>query len=235
MLRIWSESLISAVSEDAEFLGVLASQVDSKFNLKVFDAESVRGGALNNCDHALILWDLTTLPIEDLQSYLKTNPNILGTCSVLIVCDDQTIDMAGQVLHSGAIDFVRKPAHANELRERLRLARRPWVRAMRTTFDFLGSMNVEFTTMEQKILLCFLASPDFAASRASINAELWNSSAVNSNSLDVHLFNIRRKIEPTGLEIRFNNKRGSWVLTSKKMPSHSAQERLSGGENESKG
>lgn len=233
MLRVWSETLIAAVSEDVEFLGALAGQVDSHFHLKIFDAGAVRAGALNGCDNSLIVWDLTTLPIADLNNYLNANPTTLRTCSLLLVCPENGAESAGHVTEEGAIDFIVKPARISELRARLRLARRPWVRAMRTTFDFLGSLNVEFTTMEQRILLCFLASPDFSASRASINNELWKSSAVNSNSLDVHLFNIRRKIEPTGLQIRFNNKRGTWILSTKTLPVPTTAEPARRGINES--
>ncbi|MBX3018456.1 MAG: response regulator transcription factor [Bdellovibrionaceae bacterium] len=233
MQRIWNETLISAVTEDAEFLGALASQVESHFHLKVHDGASVRDGTLNGCEHSLIVWDLTTLEASELEKFLCANPQVLRTCSLFLICDRSTLASAAQLTEKGAIDFIVKPVQPAELNIRLKLARRPWVRAMRTTFDFLGSLHVEFTTMEQRILLCFLASPDFAASRASINAELWNSSSVNSNSLDVHLFNIRRKIAPTGLEIRFNNKRGSWILTTKNPPHTMTSAAAHGGHHDS--
>lgn len=215
MIRIWSETSITAVSDDVEFLGLLAQQSEFQFQMKAFSSEAVRAGALKLDADCLVLWDLSCLPAADLEAFLKSNPVLLRTCSLVIVATDRDLANAVQLTEMGAIDFIRKPVAAEELRARLRLARRPWVRAMRTTFDFLGAFNVDFTTMEQKILLCFLASPDLSASRAAINTELWSASSVNSNSLDVHLFNIRRKIEPTGLQIRFNNKRGTWCLSMK--------------------
>jgi len=217
MLRIWSESHLVVVSEDTEFVGILAGLLDPLHRLQIFDSVTLESASGQDFSSALIVWDLDSSPSGRLDSFLKMNPHILRSCSLLLVGGEHQTQQFSQLSQAGAVDFLMKPVRREELRTRLDLARRPWVKAMRTTFEFIEALNAEFTITEQKILLVFLASPNFSASRAQINSELWNSANVNSNSLDVHLFNIRRKIEKTGLQIRFDNKKGVWLL----LPSNS--------------
>lgn len=150
-----------------------------------------------------------------LRDFLTTHPYVSKTCSLFLISSDPKQAHLAELLEEGAVDFILKPLRPVELSLRLRGATRPWVRAMRTTFEFLSALNIEFTLTEQKLLLCFFAAPDFRASRQDMMAQVWNGASVNRSNLDVHLFNIRRKIESSGFRMTYDNQKASWVLSPK--------------------
>ena len=212
MQRIWNDSKLTVLSEDSELLSALAGMVEADVRIQVFHRQDISSPAFRAASETLILWDLDAAGPDDLKRYIAENPKLLPSCSLFFIGREASAGTTLELMQKGAVDFLIKPIRPLELKTRLELARRTWVRGMRTTFDFLSDMNVEFTLMEQKIFLCFLASPDFSASRNEINTSLWDTVRVNSNTLDVHLFNMRRKLEPNGLQISFINKKGRWVM-----------------------
>jgi DNA-binding response OmpR family regulator len=67
------------------------------------------------------------------------------------------------------------------------------------------------TLKEQKILQLFLRNKDHQVSRAELVSEIWADVKVHHKTLDVHLYNLRKKIKDLKMEIRCESQ-GVWRL-----------------------
>jgi hypothetical protein len=109
------------------------------------------------------------------------------------------------------IDFARTPLNAQEIRFRLsKLLPRG---SSAGKFDLVlnpgdltisrkRSEPVALTFKEYRIFTELLSSPGATLSRHDLASRIWRSWKTIPRSLDVHLCNIRKKIEPLGLGLR---------------------------------
>ncbi len=67
------------------------------------------------------------------------------------------------------------------------------------------------TLKEQKILQLFLRNKDHKVSRAELVSEIWADVKVHHKTLDVHLYNLRKKIKDLKMEIHCESQ-GVWRL-----------------------
>ncbi|MEW6055685.1 MAG: winged helix-turn-helix domain-containing protein [Bdellovibrionota bacterium] len=74
----------------------------------------------------------------------------------------------------------------------------------------------ELTLKEQQLLSLFLNSRDQSVSRTEILAQIWKNAKVDPKTVDVHLYNLRRKIQNGGIEIRSTSS-GRWQLLNHRM------------------
>lgn len=212
MLRLWNASSVAVISEDSEvFKAISQSPQLHVMKFQAFNNAAARDVIERANFDGMILWDFDSIPPETFQRLIERDSHALA--ATFFLCNDNQIVLASQWVKNGALDFLLKPIRQIELETRLLSASRPWVRAMTQTFEFLQTLDVDLTLVELKILLCFLANPNLSATRADLLQTVWNSQTLSSNSIHVHLFNIRKKIEKSGLLIRFNNKKEAWILS----------------------
>lgn len=155
----------------------------------------------------LLVLDLG-LPGRDGLSLLRELRHAGSCVPVLILTARDAITDKVAGLDAGADDYLVKPCDLDELSARLRaLARRsrnqpkPVMRAGDLTMDTatrtvtLHDHPLTLSGIEYALLEELMSHPDGVISRSRLEASTWGwRGAVESNSLEVHIHNLRRKL-----------------------------------------
>jgi DNA-binding response OmpR family regulator len=166
-------------------------------------------------------WDLIVLDVMlpkidgfDVCSELRK----AGVSAPIIMLTARTHEAEKEIgLDAGADDYVTKPFSLRELRARVRaqLRRAGREREQVTRFgdcevDFdraelkRSGQPVEVTPQELRLLGVFLRNRGRVLSRDQLIAAAWGPGmAITDRAVDTHVFNLRRKIEPSPSEPRF--------------------------------
>jgi two-component system, OmpR family, copper resistance phosphate regulon response regulator CusR len=152
------------------------------------------------------------LPGTDGVTLLKRYRNAGGTAPTLMLTARDAIPDRVAGLDAGADDYLCKPFAFEELLARVRaLVRRP----ARTSGTILAHADVQIdlathradragqrldlTPREESLLLFFLRHPGEVLSRTRIYEQVWDERYDGlSNTLEVHVMELRRKLEATG-------------------------------------
>ncbi|HEX4773106.1 MAG TPA: response regulator transcription factor [Bryobacteraceae bacterium] len=153
----------------------------------------------------------------------------LKSSSLLLTLAD-TPEACFEAMEAGADDFILKPCHAGELLVRTRslLARRrgsgpSWLQFGPLTINVraheacLNGHLLDLTHSELTILKCLVTEPFKTVTRDELALALYQrESSPYERSIDVHVSNLRRKIETSG-GIRIRSVRGVGYLLSTDM------------------
>jgi two-component system copper resistance phosphate regulon response regulator CusR len=160
-------------------------------------------------DVALLDW---WLPGLDGLALLKRYRAEGGVCPVLFLTARDAISDRVRGLDGGADDYLCKPFAFDELLARVRaLSRRP-ARSPATTLATAdvavdlttqratrGGRRLDLTAKEYALLAFFLRHPDEVLSRTRLYAAVWDERYDGiSNTLEVHVKELRRKLEAHG-------------------------------------
>lgn len=133
---------------------------------------------------------------------------------VVSVVDD--VEILRLCFRKGAIDYLTKPFNKAELAVKVeRVLRTPVGETLEKSMDFrldpfqmvvsiASKASKELTAKEFKILSLFLATPDGRLTKESIYNSIWCRTKVSVKTIDVHLSNLRKKINKVGLRITFH-------------------------------
>ena len=164
-----------------------------------------------NLKPSLIIIDLDALPSSTVQKDLLES-GIFASSSPVAVCGSK--ERAGLIrglLEYGVACFMFKPFPPEEMALRLEHALRTPLSHVQYMLNFLRSFGAELTSTELKILLCFLENKSRSITRTHIMESLWGHTVVHPKTLDVHLFNLRKKLASIGCQI-ISGRGGSWTL-----------------------
>lgn len=129
---------------------------------------------------------------------------------IVLTANDQ-LGSKLELLEDGANDYVVKPFHTAELVARIRVQLRPRNDAARLQVGelkidrmardvYCGSEEVTLSPREFDLLALLAAQPGRVFSRDEIERRLWGEDdrAPSSNSVDVHVANVRSKLREAG-------------------------------------
>ncbi len=133
----------------------------------------------------------------------------------IIVSSDDDIESLRLCFKEGANDYMTKPFKKNELLvkvETILRGRKSINRAVRPQIAIDGQSITGLTSKQQKLLRLFIdENPERVIDRDLILDKVWGNTAVHPKTIDVHLYNLRRKLHPFGYMIKSLGS-GQWVL-----------------------
>jgi DNA-binding response OmpR family regulator len=152
--------------------------------------------------------DEKTNIFEVSKSEIFQNKNV----PFFILSDIDEIEFVKLTLKTGALDFMKSPINKNVLISKVEhfIETKVLKTKIQSTFrDIFEKMNL--TIKEAKILNKFLSSQDYRVHRTEFLETIWGKLNVHEKTLDVHLYNLRRKLEKSQYKIISEGK-GYYVL-----------------------
>ncbi len=202
---------VLVVEDDADIAGVLRRSLDKEgYDVRVAgDGEAALDQAGDFAPDAVVL-DLGLPKLDGVEvcRQLRTG----GDVPILILTARDALDARVEGLDSGADDYLVKPFEREELLARLRalLRRRPprgsaflVVGDLRLNPDtreaFRGDRELELTAREFELLEHLMRNTRIVVSRQSLLDEVWGYHPfAETNTVDVFISNLRRKLEQGG-------------------------------------
>ncbi len=132
----------------------------------------------------------------------------------IVVSSDDDLDSLRLCFKEGATDYITKPFRKNELLVKIEaiLRNKKVVGKPLSPHVSVDGVTIEGLTGKQKKLLAlFNSQQDRVVDRDLILDKVWGDTSVHPKTLDVHLYNLRRKLTPYGLIIKSLGG-GRWTL-----------------------
>ena len=164
----------------------------------------------------LIVADLT-LKDGHFMSLLK-DTGCLNNKSFIVVSSDEEMSSIRTAFKGGALDYLTKPFRKSELIVKIEnIFNQIEKRLEREQEVYLdGHMISNLTGKQVALLKLFLGNDIREVERQDILQNVWGDMTVHPKTVDVHLYNLRRKIHPYGYLIRSEGG-GRWRLLSERI------------------
>lgn len=136
----------------------------------------------------------------------------------IVVSSDDDIESLRICFKEGANDYITKPFKKNELIvkvETILKNTQKFGKTIKPNVSIDGVVIEGLTSKQKKLLALFNTADDRTVDRDLILDKVWGDTSVHPKTLDVHLYNLRRKIGPYGLMIKSLGG-GRWVLMGAK-------------------
>lgn len=213
------------IVEDEE---VLAKNLKKVLELKGFAVDWLADGekAYNRAlmywrDYDAIVLDLSLPNMDGLTLTRQLRAEGVTTPIIILTSRAET-EHKVELLNIGADDYVVKPFSSAELIARISSVLRRPVAAQQviqmvggitintsTHRVSIGEQEVPLTLKEYSLLECFFRRPGEIFTREELSGRVWDFNAMTlSNVLDVHMKNLRKKLQKSGHSGRFETVRG---------------------------
>lgn len=193
------------LDNDQNSIALCESVLSSKFELKIMGdfAEFKRHWLTRSLhSHRLVLAD------PKAATGLKFSPDeispdeIVDPRFMLIVSHVDDAQLIRFYLSSGVRDYLLKPLRPGELAAKVERAFDGLLDTDPLESVMVSGLRMnDLTQRESQILRVFLKKKAWKATRQEIHSAVWKNLYVSRKTLDVHLFNIRRKLRLQGYDI----------------------------------
>jgi len=200
---------ILVIEDDDLIRKIIKSGLEDDGVFTVFEASDGETG-LNmawDSDYALIILDLMLPKKDGLKICKELRENKINT-PILMVTAKDTVPERVEGLLTGADDYLIKPFHFDELVARVKaLIRRDTVSKENVIITgdlelhtaerqlFINGEEVTLSSREYSLLESLIRNEGRTVSRETIQYKIWNNEDSLSNTVDVYIRSLRRKIE----------------------------------------
>jgi len=192
---------------------MLGSTLQQNLQREHYRVEWIRDGllalqAVQQSDFQLVVLDLGLPGCDGIEVLQHIRSRFDDTPVMVLTARDQISDRI-KGLDTGADDYLVKPFDLNELLARLRVMVRrrestiePHIHHLGVTLDpyarkiWFGGNEISLTTHEYSLLLALIERPGRVWSRNDLSQRLGKHSGFHSNSIEVHIHSLRRKLIP---------------------------------------
>ena len=122
-----------------------------------------------------------------------------------MISSSDDIDTMRIAFEAGAIDYLLKPFNYNETLAKVERHLYKIEERNHETSKSLEALNLDlslFTNKEIKIVESFNMKEDKTLHRNEIVKIIWKNIAIHPNTLDVHIYNLRKKLKTFGYGIK---------------------------------
>ena len=194
------------IYEEAENQETYQQVFAFQFRLRFFESFEAMNALVESRNFekpSLIILD-TSSSDRSAAEWLKfIHAELHSSARTLIVSRTDSLDQMRDLASLGAVDFLLKPLRPNELIFRSERALSEVlggpIEILPSTVDGVSVPGLTFK--ERQLLAIFILQPERAVRRTDLFGAIWKNISVNKKTLDVHLFNLRRKLHPLGLDI----------------------------------
>lgn len=146
------------------------------------------------------------IKLEDGDFFKHLNEdNVNLNANFIVVSESSDYQSVYDALSTGALDFIVKPINLSEMQAKVDHHLEKIEEKKRLKDNILKQMNLnitDFTNKEVKIIESFQAKEDKTLHRSQIVQIIWKNIAIHPNTLDVHIYNLRRKLKPYNFNIK---------------------------------
>lgn len=198
---------------------------------KVDNGEDGINKALTN-NYDLIVLDIMLPEMDGFEVLESLQLNKRDIPVIVLSAKSQTEDKV-KALNLGCYDYLTKPFASEELLARIRGILRRKFNVINTTIKideliidtntknvFINDTKIELTQKEYELLEFLSYNKDKVVSRVAIGEHIWGESMdyiSMSNFIDVHIKNIRKKIETVTEKKYIHTKRGMGFMVSSRI------------------
>lgn len=171
----------------------------------------------------LIIADLK-LPDMNFLTFLASDNAFPLSAKFIVVSSVDDIDALRLCFEEGALEYLTKPFGRSELILKLERIFQKMNEEKMSSFEipeekrdekslnpFEDEVFKSLTQKEQQVYYIFLNSKNNTVSRETILKNVWKNVNVHPKTLDVHIYNLRRKLKNKGIKIVMNPN-GEWTL-----------------------
>lgn len=195
-----------------------------RYHLRFFESLKEVQLALQEAHPHLMIADLLVKDGHFFDLLSSSNTRHLLQIPFIVVSSLDDLDALRFCFEEGAIDYLIKPFKKNELIVKVERA------ISHASLEFIPSSHKatllplpshqlqteedlsELTRKEVSIFNLFLRAKDMTLVRDEILSKVWCTTHVHPKTLDVHLYNLRKKLQKLGFNIICTG-RGQWILS----------------------
>lgn len=206
--------LVWVLEDDAGVREVISQSLSARYRVQEFDSlEAFEDALTQSRDRPNLLLADLRLGERSFLNFLRGRPIPLAKeVPFFVITGTDDLQAFEECLAAGATDFITKPFGRAALTGKIsHVLSQSASKSLPFELDHAtfvairdGQRSKTLTSKEFQILSTLRSAPEMALSRQEIQRSVWSELHVGNKTFDVHLYNLRRKIQGIGISIDFD-------------------------------